>query len=130
MVGGGGKVGAGGAAGGRVGIGQGAKAGWRCLATEAGDWTAPGSCLAAGFVVAARVFALQRAYGGGGAGVRALLFWREKTGRAGGASVAGGAGLAGMAGGADLAGGAGMNGGEGMNGGAGIDGGAGFAWGS
>ena len=134
MVGGGGEVGAGGAAGAGMGMGKDAKTGWRCLATEADEWAAAGSGLAAGFAVAARVFALQRAYDGGGAGVRALLFWREKTGQGGGA------GLVGMAGGTCLAGSAGMNGGAGggagmssgagMNGGAGMDGGSGFAWGS
>ena len=111
MVGGRGEVRAGGAAWGGVGIGQGAEAGWRCLATGAVGWTAAGSGLAAGFAVAARVFALQVAYGGGGAGVRALLFWREKTGQGGGASLvgmAGGVGLGGMDGGAGS--GAGMNG--------------------
>ena len=133
MVGGGGEV-AGGAAGGVGVVGQGAEAGWHCLATEADDWAAAGSDLAAGFAVAARVFALQRAYDGGGAGVRALLFWRGKTGQGGGA------GLVGMAGGTGLAGSAGMNGGAGdgagmssgagMNGGADMDGGSGFAWGS
>ena len=78
---GGGEVGAGGvggAAGAGMGIGQDADAGWRCLATDADEWAAAGSGLAAGFAVAARVFALQRAYYGGGAGVRALLFWRGK----------------------------------------------------
>ena len=111
MVGGGGEVRAGGAAGEGVVIGQGAEAGWRCLATGAGGWAAAGSDLATGFAVAARVFALQMAYGGGGAGVRALLFWREKTGQSGGAGLvgmAGGVGLGGMDGGAGS--GAGMNG--------------------
>ena len=96
--------------------------------------TAAGSNLAADFAVAARVFALQRAYDGGGAGVRARLFWREKT------KQGGGAGFVDMAGGTGLAGSAGMNGGAGvgdamssgagMNGRADMDGGSGFAWGS
>ena len=92
MVGGGGEVEAGGAAGAGMGMGQGAKTGWRCLATEADEWAAAGSGLAAGFAVAARAFALQRAYDGGGAGVRALRFWRDKTGRTGGAGLVGTAG--------------------------------------
>ena len=78
MVGGGGEVRAG-AAEGEVGVGQGAGAGWRCLATGAGGWTAADSDLAAGFAVAARVFSLQMAYGGGGAGARALLVWSQKN---------------------------------------------------
>ena len=124
--------GVGGAAGAGMGIGQDAEAGWRCLATEADEWAAAGSGLAAGFAVAARVFALQRAYDGGGAGVRALRLWRDKTGRTGEA------GLVGTAGGTCFAGKAGMSGGvggiAGMNGGGagmnGMDGGSGFAWGS
>ena len=138
MVGGGGEgggdVGAVGAGAG-MGIGQDAETGWRCLATEADEWAAAGSGLAAGFAVAARVFALQRAYDGGGAGVRALRFWRDKTARTGGAGLEGTAGGTCFAGRAGMSGGvggrAGMNGsGAGMNGRAGMDGGSGFAWGS